>query len=53
YWNYTFVVRTSGGFFDIWDGGATDMVVEQAYKCTQEGAKKYPQFRWVALEELG
>ena len=23
-----------------------------AYKCTQEEAKKYPQFRWVALEEL-
>lgn len=22
------------------------------YKCTQEEAKKYPQFRWVALEEL-
>lgn len=21
------------------------------YKCTQEEAKKYPQFRWVALEE--
>lgn len=23
-----------------------------AYKCTQEEAKEYPQFRWVALEEL-
>ena len=23
-----------------------------AYKCTQEEAKKYPQFRWVSLEEL-
>ncbi|HEM5945295.1 TPA: hypothetical protein U2B00_001979 [Streptococcus suis] len=23
-----------------------------AYKCTQEEAKKYPQFRWVALEDL-
>lgn len=23
-----------------------------AYKCTQEEAKKYPQFRWAALEEL-
>ena len=28
-------------------------VVEYAYKCTQEeAAEKYPQFRWVALEEL-
>ena len=25
---------------------------KEAYKCTQEEAKKYPQFRWVALEEL-
>jgi signal recognition particle subunit SEC65 len=29
------------------------MIVSQfGYKCTQEEAKKYPQFRWVALEEL-
>ena len=26
--------------------------VNHAYKCTEEEAKKYPQFRWVALEEL-
>ena len=29
-----------------------DMVSEFGFKCTQEEAKKYPQFRWVALEEL-
>ncbi|HFI0264712.1 TPA: hypothetical protein ACGOU9_001137 [Streptococcus suis] len=29
-----------------------EIVEELAYKCTQEEAKKYPQFRWVALEEL-
>lgn len=52
YWNYTFVVRTGGGFFDTWDGGIVDMVVEHAYHCTQEEAQKYPQFRWVALEDL-
>ncbi len=23
-----------------------------AYKCTEEEAKKYPQFRWVSLEDL-
>ncbi|HFU4459639.1 TPA: hypothetical protein ACGPAL_000418 [Streptococcus suis] len=51
-WNYKFVVRTSGGFFDTWDGGTVGTVIEHAYKCTQEEAKKYPQFRWVALEEL-
>ncbi|HFI0703013.1 TPA: hypothetical protein ACGO43_000358 [Streptococcus suis] len=28
------------------------MVKKYAYKCTQEEAEKYPQFRWVALEEL-
>ncbi|HEP1808751.1 TPA: hypothetical protein VB890_001802, partial [Streptococcus suis] len=52
HWNYTFVVRTSGGFFDTWDSGTVDMVVGHAYKCTQEEAEKYPQFRWVALEDL-
>ncbi|MGC6569714.1 hypothetical protein [Streptococcus sp. VTCC 12886] len=29
------------------------MIVSQfGFKCTQEEAKKYPQFRWVSLEEL-
>ncbi|RRN50118.1 hypothetical protein [Streptococcus suis] len=51
YWNYIFVIRTRGGFFDTC-GGAVDLVTEHAYRCTQEEAKKYPQFRWVALEEL-
>lgn len=27
-------------------------IVEYAYQCTQEEAKKYPQFEWVSLEEL-
>ncbi|HEM3109133.1 hypothetical protein [Streptococcus suis] len=27
-------------------------VIDEAHRCTQEEAKKYPQFRWVALEEL-
>ena len=26
--------------------------VKHAFQCTQEEAKKHPQFRWVALEEL-
>ena len=29
-----------------------NVVKAVSYKCTQEEAKKYPQFRWVALEEL-
>lgn len=29
------------------------MIVSQfGYKCTQKEAKKYPQFRWVSLEDL-
>ena len=31
---------------------AIDEIVEYAYQCTQEEAKKHPQFRWVPLEEL-
>ncbi len=27
-------------------------VIDEGYRCTQEEAKKYPQFRWVALEDL-
>ncbi|HFU4116350.1 TPA: hypothetical protein ACGO7F_000811 [Streptococcus suis] len=27
-------------------------VADLAYHCTQKEAKKYPQFRWVALEDL-
>ena len=30
----------------------SEFVKHNAYKCTKEEAKKYPQFRWVALEEL-
>ena len=36
----------------IWETDDKEDVVKYAYKCTQEEAKKYPQFRWVALEEL-
>ena len=36
----------------IWETDDKEDIAEYAYKCTQEEAKKYPQFRWVALEEL-
>lgn len=52
YWTYTFVVRPGGFLFDTWGSGTVDMVIEYAYKCTQEEAQKCPQFKWVALEEL-
>ena len=29
-----------------------NVVKAVSYKCTQEEAKKYPQLKWVALEEL-
>ena len=38
--------KTQIGFY------AMTQSVEHAFKCTEEEAKKYPQFRWVALEEL-
>lgn len=31
---------------------AVSRVFHFGYRCTKEEAKKYPQFRWVALEEL-
>ena len=34
----------------IWETDDKEDIVKYAYKCTQEEAKKYPQFRWVALE---
>ena len=35
------------------DGHDEKSVVKAvSYKCTKEEAKKYPQFRWVSLEEL-
>ena len=36
----------------IWETDDKEEIFKYAYKCTQEEAKKYPQFRWVALEEL-
>ena len=36
----------------IWETDDKEDIVEYAYKCTEEEAKKYPQFRWVAVEEL-
>ncbi|HFR3586847.1 TPA: hypothetical protein ACHVDC_000629 [Streptococcus suis] len=42
----------SQGNYTIFFASKKETVELDAYQCTQEEAKKYPQFRWVALEEL-
>ena len=51
FWDYVFLECNKGTFyltpaFDI------DYILNYAFKCTQEEAKNYPQFRWVSLEDL-
>ena len=54
YWEYSYLeLGGDENNFCIEDTDMADMVSEFAFKCTQEEAKKYPQFRWVSLEELG
>ena len=52
-WEYSYIGLCAGWnnfWVDFSDSVST--VSQFGYKCTQEEAKKYPQFRWVALEEL-
>ncbi|WP_099776277.1 hypothetical protein [Streptococcus suis] len=49
---YSILVRTDGKH-GILDTDSILIVNTYACRCTKEEAKKYPQFRWVALEELG
>ena len=52
-WEYTYVELDDDiNRFSIEYTDAVSMVSQFGYKCTEEEAKKYPQFRWVALEEL-
>ncbi|HEM3657330.1 hypothetical protein [Streptococcus suis] len=51
-WRYSFLVRGTALSFSLGQGDDFLIVERYAYKCTEEEAKKYPQFRWVALEEL-
>ncbi|HFR4576640.1 TPA: hypothetical protein ACHWJ6_000983 [Streptococcus suis] len=51
YWEYTFLIIVLERFAIMETSKLLDVKLS-AYKCTQEEAKKYPQFRWVALEEL-
>ena len=54
-WFRYILLMKSGSLVDkltIWETDDKEDVVEYAYKCTEEEAKEYPQFRWVSLEEL-
>lgn len=51
--NYSYIeLNDDRNSFSIESADTKSMVSIFAYKCTKEEAKKYPQFRWVALEEL-
>ena len=53
YWKYSYIkLDDDRDRFSIEDTSVVKVVSQFGYKCTQEEAKKYPQFRWVALEEL-
>ena len=53
---FRYILLMKGAFpvdkLAIWETDDKEDVVEYAYKCTEEEAKKHPQFRWVPLEEL-
>ena len=49
-WKYNYIIL--GARFAIGGSDSVSDVSISAYKCTQQEAKKYPQFRWVSMEEL-
>ncbi|CYX04556.1 hypothetical protein F6P81_01190 [Streptococcus suis] len=50
-WKYNYLDYREGTYSIFIDDDPSG-VKRDAYKCTQEEAKKYPQFKWVALEDL-
>ncbi len=55
FFKYNYIIEIEGACtstFIIKGTDFLDKLERIAYKCTQEEARKYPQFRWVALEEL-
>ena len=50
-WKYQYLEYIYGTY-NIYKADERKTVIKSAYKYTQEEAKKYPQFKWVALEEL-
>ncbi|HEM5425740.1 hypothetical protein HO956_03475 [Streptococcus suis] len=56
FFKYNYIIDTEEAGTSTFIINGTDFLEKLerlAYKCTQEEAKKYPQFRWVALEDLG
>ena len=52
-WKYSYIeFNYYKNNFSIECTDTKSVVSAYAYECTQEEAKKYPQFRWVSLEEL-
>jgi hypothetical protein len=52
---YTYIVEEKlfgNSVYNIEMSDDWEDVIKIAYKYTQEEAEKYPQFRWVSLEEL-
>ncbi|NQJ48087.1 hypothetical protein HO554_06010, partial [Streptococcus suis] len=47
-----YYLEYSDGIYYVFDTNEKEMVESDAYKCTQEEAQKYPQLKWVALEDL-
>ena len=47
-----YCLEYSYGTYSIRKADKKELVESQAVLCTEEEAKKYPQFRWVSLEEL-
>ena len=52
WFRYAFLMESTEKKLTIWETDDKEDIDEYAYKCTEEEAKKYPQFKWVALEEL-
>ena len=51
FWKYQYL-EYSYGTYSIFRKDDKEIVKSEAYKCTKEEAKKYPQFKWAQLEEL-
>ncbi|HEL1675827.1 TPA: hypothetical protein ACIRI2_001989 [Streptococcus suis] len=52
YYYIKFSETEIGKTYDIFWTDYPECVEKLAYRCTREEAQKYPQFRWVALEDL-
>ncbi|KAA4145383.1 hypothetical protein EAJ14_21345 [Parabacteroides distasonis] len=51
WYRYIFLMEPTKNKLSIWETDEKEEVIETAFKCTQEEAQKYQQFRWVSLEE--